>query len=124
MRTELRPGEEVVLEKRKHWVVLVKSITGIILVSLIGAVALASASEAGAIIVSLTVVPVVWLAWRILDRKTNLWVVTDRRVIDEWGILSVNAKESPLDKVHNVSYSQGLMGRILGYGALQIQTAA
>ena len=46
------------------------------------------------------------------------------RVIDEFGILSNYSKESPLDKINNVSYSQSVIGNIFGYGNVEIQTAA
>jgi uncharacterized membrane protein YdbT with pleckstrin-like domain len=51
-------------------------------------------------------------------------VVTNCRVIDETGLFSHYAKESPLDKINNVSYDQTLMGRLFNYGHVEIQTAA
>ncbi len=45
-------------------------------------------------------------------------------MISEYGILSSNAKESPIDKVNNVSFQQSLTGRIFHYGTVEIQTAA
>ena len=45
-------------------------------------------------------------------------------MIDEFGVFTLNSKESPLDKINNVSYNQTIWGRILGYGDVQIQTAA
>jgi membrane protein YdbS with pleckstrin-like domain len=72
----------------------------------------------------LAAVPGVWLLVACLDRGSNIWAVTDQRVIDEFGIISHNSKESPLDKINNVSYGQSLWGRMLGYGTVQIQTAA
>jgi uncharacterized membrane protein YdbT with pleckstrin-like domain len=39
-------------------------------------------------------------------------------------VLSLRAVDSPLDKIHNVACSQTLLGRVLGYGTLNIQTAA
>jgi uncharacterized membrane protein YdbT with pleckstrin-like domain len=45
-------------------------------------------------------------------------------VIDETGLLSHYAKESPLEKINNVSYDQTLFGRIFNYGHVEIQTAA
>jgi uncharacterized membrane protein YdbT with pleckstrin-like domain len=56
--------------------------------------------------------------------KSNIWVVTNYRVIDEAGLLSHYAKESPLDKINNVSYDQTLWGRLFNYGHVEIQTAA
>jgi uncharacterized membrane protein YdbT with pleckstrin-like domain len=60
-----------------------------------------------------------YYAWRV-----NLWVVTNFRVIDEAGLLSHFAKESPLDKINNVSYDQTIWGRLFNYGHVEIQTAA
>ena len=50
--------------------------------------------------------------------------MTNLRVIDEFGFFSHNSKESPLDKINNVTYKQTVWGRIFGYGNVQIQTAA
>jgi uncharacterized membrane protein YdbT with pleckstrin-like domain len=50
--------------------------------------------------------------------------VTNLRVIDEKGVLTNNSKESPLDKINNVSYHQSFWGKLFGYGNVQIQTAA
>jgi uncharacterized membrane protein YdbT with pleckstrin-like domain len=68
--------------------------------------------------------PVVWLIYNVLDRNTNLWAVTNLRIIDEYGVFSNNTKETPLDKINNVSYRQPLLGRIFNYGDVQIQSAA
>lgn len=56
--------------------------------------------------------------------KVNLWVVTNFRVIDEAGLLAHYAKESPLDKINNVSYDQTVWGRLFNFGHVEIQTAA
>jgi uncharacterized membrane protein YdbT with pleckstrin-like domain len=50
--------------------------------------------------------------------------VTNFRVIDEAGLLTHFAKESPLDKINNVSYDQTVWGRLFNFGHVEIQTAA
>ncbi|HEY6899525.1 MAG TPA: PH domain-containing protein, partial [Puia sp.] len=45
-------------------------------------------------------------------------------VIDEVGLFNHFAKESPLDKINNVSYNRSVLGRIFNYGDVEIQTAA
>jgi uncharacterized membrane protein YdbT with pleckstrin-like domain len=50
--------------------------------------------------------------------------VTDRRVIEKSGILSVTTAETTLDKVQNVTFSQSILGRIFDYGTVVIQSAA
>jgi uncharacterized membrane protein YdbT with pleckstrin-like domain len=39
-------------------------------------------------------------------------------------VFSRNSKESPLDKINNLDYSQSLWGRLFGFGNVRIQTAA
>jgi len=65
-----------------------------------------------------------WALWRWLDWRADLWAVTSQRVIDESGVLSVRMIDSPLDKIHNITCEQSLWGRMLGYGTLNVQTAA
>lgn len=50
--------------------------------------------------------------------------MTNLRVIDEEGIFTLITKESPLEKINNISYKQTILGRILNYGEVEIQTAA
>ena len=59
-----------------------------------------------------------------IERTNNIWAVTNWRVIDEYGFFAHNSKESPLDKINNVTYHQSVWGRIFGFGDVQIQTAS
>src|SRR5690606_16918129 len=122
MKTELRAKEKDVLTLRKHWIILIASIFWtiiLLLISLIGA-----KSEYGKFFLIGGGISVLWLIYKIIDRKNNIWIVTNFRVIDEYGVFSINSKESPLDKINNVSYRQPLIGRIFSYGHVQIQTVA
>jgi uncharacterized membrane protein YdbT with pleckstrin-like domain len=56
-------------------------------------------------------------------KKTELGV-TDLRVIEKTGVLSVNAVETALDRIQNVVYRQSMFGKIFGYGTVVIQSAA
>jgi len=69
-------------------------------------------------------IAVIYFVFKYYSWKFDLWVVTNHRVIDEFGVFSINSKESPIDKINNVSYQQSLLGRIMGFGDVQIQTAA
>lgn len=122
MKTELRAKEKVILTLRKHWFILIAPIFWtiiLLLISLIGA-----QSEYGKFFLIGGGISVLWLIYKIIDRKNNIWIVTNFRVIDEYGVFSINSKESPLDKINNVSYRHPLIGRIFSYGHVQIQTAA
>lgn len=117
MRTELKKEEKVVLITRPHWFT-------IIIPLLVGFAGIAIGIILMGYGLLIGIIPIVYAAYRILERHNNLWAVTNMRVIDEQGVFSNNTKESPLDKINNVAYSQSFFGKIFGYGNVDIQTAA
>jgi len=121
MRTDLKKDEKLLLVIRQHWIKLILPFLGWLLVFIIlAAMPWFSASTNFIIILVTALVPFfMYLNWR-----HNLWAVTNLRVIDESGFISRYSKESPLDKINNVEYDQSIWGRILGFGNVDIQTAA
>jgi uncharacterized membrane protein YdbT with pleckstrin-like domain len=117
MKTVLKNDEQVVLLIRPHWLVLavpsLVAVAGLVLGIFIGSYGL---------LIPLVLICFLW--YKIIQRNNNLWAVTNLRVIDECGVFSRNAKESPLDKINNITYEQSVWGRIFGFGNVQIQTAA
>ena len=118
MKTELKNNEEVYLIIKKHWFVIVGPIFWTLILLIIYYF---SNSDFFLIAPGLTFI---WFFYKILDRNRNLWIVTNLRVIDEQGVFTNNSKETPLDKINNVSFKQPLMGRVFSYGDVQIQSAA
>ena len=125
MRTRLRPEEQLAAVVRRHVIVLGGpfALTLFLAGCVIGAwfVKRPYALPAAGIALALSAA---WAFWRWLEWRSDLWAVTSQRVIDESGVLSVRAEDSPLDKINNVTCTQTLWGRMIGYGALNIQTAA
>lgn len=122
MRTELKKDEKVILITRPHWFTMVlKFILGLIGIAAGILLTIFTIAIAG---IPVVVVSAIYLAYKILERNRNIWAVTNMRVIDEEGVFSSDTKESPLDKINNVSYSQTFWGKIFGYGNVDIQTAA
>jgi uncharacterized membrane protein YdbT with pleckstrin-like domain len=117
MRTDLKNDENVVLVIRPHWLILVWPV----LLTVIGVILGIVIGSYGYII---PLVLIGYLGYKIIERNNNLWAVTNLRVIDEFGVFSLNSKESPLEKINNVTYNQTVWGRMFGYGNVQIQTAA
>jgi uncharacterized membrane protein YdbT with pleckstrin-like domain len=64
------------------------------------------------------------LIYYVLRRSTSRYILTNRRVILEYGILNKSSKEASLDKIHNVSHTATIVERIFGYGSVQLQTAS
>ena len=117
MKTQLKKDEEIILETKPHWLTL----AGPFFLMLIGSVIGIVIGSYGLLIL---LVLAGYFIFKIIQRNNNLWIVTNLRVIDEYGVFSNNTKESPLDKINNVSYLQSFLGKIFGYGNVQIQTAA
>jgi membrane protein YdbS with pleckstrin-like domain len=65
-----------------------------------------------------------WTGWRWLDWSFQDYIVTNRRVIKVEGILNKEAADSSLEKINDAVLRQGLFARMLGYGDLEIMTAA
>lgn len=121
MRTALKKDEKLLLITRQHWIKLVLPFAAwLLLVILLFIVDWFTPSTKLIIILLTALVPFfMYLNW-----KHNLWAVTNLRVIDETGFITRYSKESPLDKINNVEYNQSVWGRILGFGNVDIQTAA
>ncbi len=120
MRTELKKDEKQLLITRQHWIKLVLPFFAWILLTVVLLWWLGSTLTVWIIIAVTALYPLLeYINWR-----HNLWCVTSLRVIDETGFITRYSKESPLDKINNVEYDQSIMGRIFGYGNVDIQTAA
>jgi hypothetical protein len=136
-RTLLSRGEEVVFESRQHWFAVVAHTWGFIIAAILAlAVAIWAASrpsseslgtlgqiiEIAALLVllgSLARIGLIIWAWR-----NQEWLVTNRRIIKSQGILNKSMGDSSLEKVNDAILSQSMIGRLMGYGNLDILTAA
>lgn len=119
MRTPLQQNEKVLLTTHTSWIMLTLPVL-IVLAALVIGILIGSFKWA----IGLLIPALAYSGWKYLEWKNNIWVVTNFRVIDEVGIFNINTKESQLDKINNVSYSQTIWGRIFGFGNVEIQTAA
>ncbi len=121
----LQPGETVRAMGRLHWLIYGRG--GLCL--LLGlAVALASAGQDGSsgrvmliIAAALAVIGAVLLLGAWLRRISTEIVVTDKRVIHKRGLISRWTEEINISKVETVDVQQGLLGRLLGSGAVVIR---
>ena len=128
MRTKLQPGETVALIVRKHWLVLVKPalfFAAVLLYLPVRHVRILGFEELlNYLLPYAAAVSGALFLYRYLDRRVNIWAVTNERLIDEWGILTHKSKENPLDKINDIVVEQTILGRLFGYGGISVQTAA
>src|SRR5690348_4092158 len=131
MPTKLLAGESLVLRPiRKHWIVLVKwtfwpavlAIVLFLLIDVLLAGVISGDARVGVTLLGLAILSGlgywVWLNW-----QSAQLTVTDQRVILEEGVVVRTSKVIPLDRVQDVSTRQNLLGRLMNYGSVEIDTA-
>ncbi|MGD8790961.1 MAG: PH domain-containing protein [Anaerolineae bacterium] len=58
------------------------------------------------------------------DWLNERYIITNRRVMEVRGIINKHVRDSALEKVNDVELDQSVIGRILGYGTVQIITGS
>lgn len=120
MRTPLQKDEKILLVTHRTWLALAGP-------ALFALIAITIGIVIGFIIHfgwALCLLGIAVFIFKYYSWQSYIWVVTNQRVIDEIGLFSHFAKESPLEKINNVSYSHSFWGRMFNYGDVEIQTAA
>jgi uncharacterized membrane protein YdbT with pleckstrin-like domain len=125
----LTRDEQVVAHLHPHWKAMIRPV--LILVVVLAAVIAAWIFLPGSwspivlyVIGAVGLVLIVWLAiWPWLTWRTTHYVFTNERVILREGVFSRDGRDIPLGRVNDVSFSHNLVGRMLGYGTLTIESA-
>jgi uncharacterized membrane protein YdbT with pleckstrin-like domain len=110
---------------RRHWIVLGGPVgMTLFLLGCLAAARFAGRPGLAPLVGGLLLLAVLWAAWRVLDWRCDLWAVTGERLIDEQGVLAVRMVDSPIETINNITCERTLFGRMLGYGTVNVQTAA
>jgi len=128
-------NEQIVLMTRQHWIMIVGAllVNGFFLLLLlgIGVVLSGMLTFLGPLFwIPLAVTGVLALVplWRLvsdwLHWSNDLYVVTNRRIIQAQGVINKHIIDSSLEKINDVVLTQSALGRILGYGDLEILTGS
>jgi uncharacterized membrane protein YdbT with pleckstrin-like domain len=133
MATDLLPGEEPLALVREHWSVIAGPVAGAWLVFAAGVVALLliPASVGGlalgglklAIVAALIGVALLWCGVHYLRWRLTTFLLTDRRIIAEGGVLSRYAESITLDRIQNTVLRRPLGDRLIGAGDIEIESA-
>jgi uncharacterized membrane protein YdbT with pleckstrin-like domain len=68
----------------------------------------------------LAVCAVLLVVWPFIARRATELVVTDRRFIAKYGLVSTHSIEIRFDKIETVRVSQSLLGKMLNYGDIVV----
>lgn len=122
----LQPGEEILYRAHTSRISLVP-LAVLLAIALAAAVlAWSWAENVPGTIVALIAAALIGivLAWKDFVLRSNEYVLTNHRVIQQMGILNKRSVDSRLDKINNVEHRQSVWGRIFGYGEVAIDTAS
>ena len=64
------------------------------------------------------------LVWAVLQYLNHEYVVSNRRVLQIFGVLNKTSMDSSLEKINDATLTQSVFGRLFGFGDLDILTAA
>ena len=127
---DLSEGERTVLILNPHWKTVLWPFVLLVIVVIAVAVLLIviphnrlQGPERIAVGVVAIVIAAIWVGVPILRWKTTTYELTTRRFRLRSGILSRTGRDFPLIRISDVSFSHGLIDRMLGCGRLVIESA-
>jgi uncharacterized membrane protein YdbT with pleckstrin-like domain len=123
----LAPGETIAFELKPHWRALLWPLIVLLIEVFAGVFLFMTFSNSFIrwIIFSVGIFIFVWQTLLPFARwLTTQYVFTSRRIIVRRGLLTKEGRDMPLSKVNNVSFSVSLLGRIINYGSLVVESAS
>ena len=117
-------NEQVIYEGRPSWrSILGFYIAGLLIVAAAAGIAfLVSGAGLAAVVGGAVLLGLLLIGW--LKRISTRYSITDRRLRIERGIVSRNVEEARVERVQNVTVSQGILQRILQVGTVDFDTAS
>lgn len=132
----LAQDERVLVITRQHWFVIASAIffEGVMILAalialIVGVFVVNDLSNTIKIVIFLACMAIVFIMGLSLLRDYLIWynrqyIITSLRVIQISGVINKNLTDSSLEKVNDVKLSQSILGRIFGYGDVEILTAS
>jgi hypothetical protein len=124
-------NERIAFVTRQHWMVLLESLIvngflSVLIAAIVTALSLLlpAAVPATLLLLVLLLVPIVRFGIRLLNWWNEQYAITNRRVIQTEGVFNKHVIDSSLEKVNDVVLNQSALGRMLGYGDVEILTAS
>jgi uncharacterized membrane protein YdbT with pleckstrin-like domain len=119
-----------VIRVRRHWAVLIVPLLqtiGIVVVAFVLSKLISGLGSGLWLVQSLlwyaAVAALVRYAWRALEWWVEIIIVTDKRFMVTSGIIETKNSMMPITKVTDMSFMRPLLGQVLGYGTLRIESA-
>lgn len=122
--------ERRVIRVRRHWAVLIKPLLQTLGVVIVAFLLSQLVSGGGQVFWPLrlllwyaAVLAVLYFAWRVLEWWMEVVIVTDKRFMITSGIIQTKNSMMPITKVTDMSFMRPVIGQVLGYGTLRVESA-
>src|SRR5690606_22854254 len=128
VRRYLFPTEKFRGEWRRHWIHLVKRVAIGVVATFVLGYAAGYFAQAN-ITIGLTILVIIWIAvmgwvlWDVAEWYYDRFVLTNKRVMLIGGIIARRVAMMPLARVTDMKYTQSPLGRVLGYGTFELESA-
>lgn len=127
---ELIPGESLLLQVNRHWLVLLaaawKWVLGYLVIAVAAALVHLSGNNSSLRwfgLLGLTLALLVYLDVRYIIWRSENYTLTDERVIVRRGVIGKFIRSTSMSRVQDVTTRQGLLGRLLNFGSVEIESA-
>jgi uncharacterized membrane protein YdbT with pleckstrin-like domain len=128
--SDLSEGERSVLVLHPHWKTVLMPFLLLVAVIIVAAVLLIviphnrlQTGERIAVGVVALLIAIIWTGVPFLRWRTTTYELTNRRLRLRQGILSRTGRDFPLIRISDVSFSHGLLDRLLRCGKLVVESA-
>jgi uncharacterized membrane protein YdbT with pleckstrin-like domain len=126
---QLGANERITNTERHHWIVPIAEMIKWILAAIVILVVILlvkswiSGSWVNWLFIAF-LVPMFRIVWGFISWRMNVYALTNRRVVEVTGVVNKTVADSSLEKLTDVVLRQSLFGRMLGYGDIEVLTAA
>ncbi len=130
LKNLLGEREEILLVTRQHWFVLIRAIMveiflSLVIITLVVVLRTQYVLDDTILLGLLVLIPpLISLFIDVANWYTRKYVITNRRVIQVYGIYNKNVIDSSLEKVNDVKMMQSFFGRAFDFGDIEIMTAS
>jgi uncharacterized membrane protein YdbT with pleckstrin-like domain len=128
--SDLSEGEQSVLILHPHWKTVLMPFLLLVAVAIVAAVLVVviphnklQGDERIAVGVVAVLIAIIWTGIPFLRWRTTTYELTNRRLRLRRGILSRTGRDFPLIRISDVSFSHGLLDRLLRCGKLTVESA-
>jgi uncharacterized membrane protein YdbT with pleckstrin-like domain len=133
--SKLLPGENLVLKDHPHWITVAGSVflpaVLVIAVAILDFTLLSPNIQAGIYVphlrtflsLGVAALALIWLIAVWISWQSIVYTLTDQRIMIQTGVFSRQEKIIPIDRVQDCTTRQTLIGRIFGYGRVEVDAA-